>query len=57
MQWLINVFEMLPKDEAGILIQIKKAAAIENTTYALRGERHCVNKLRALASSIERGLL
>lgn len=54
---LIAAFEMLSKDEIGILIQIKKASAIENTTYALRGERHCVNKLRALANSIERGLL
>lgn len=54
---LIATFEMLSKDEIGILIPIKKASAIENTTYALRGERYCVNRLRALASSIEKGLL
>lgn len=54
---LIAAFEMLSKEEIGILTQIKKESAIENTTYALRGERHCVNRLRALASSIEKGLL
>lgn len=53
---LIAVFEMLSKDEIGILTPIKKASAIENTTYALRGERHCVNRLRALASAIEKGM-
>ena len=53
---LIAAFEMLSKNEIGILTQIKKASAIENTTYALRGEHHCVNRLRALASSIEKGL-
>lgn len=53
---LIAAFEMLSKDEIGILIQIKKASEIENTTYVLRGEHHCVNRLRALANSIEKGL-
>ncbi len=53
---LIAAFEMLSKDEIGILIQIKKESAIENTTYALRGEHYCINRLRALASSIEKGL-
>ncbi len=54
---LIAAFEILSKDEIGILTQIKKASATENTTYVLRGERHCINRLRALANSIEKGLL
>lgn len=53
---LIVAFEMLSQDEIGILTQIKKASETENTTYALRGEHHCVNRMRALASSIEKGL-
>lgn len=53
---LISVFELLSKEEIEILSQIKKASAIENTTYSLQGERHCVNRLRALANSIEEGL-
>lgn len=53
---LINAFGTLSKEEIGILSQVKKASAAENTTYSLRGETHCVNRLRALANAIERGL-
>lgn len=53
---LIAVFKILSKDEIGILTQIKKASATENTTFALCGEKYCVNRLRALANSIEKGL-
>ena len=53
---LISVFDLLSKEEIGILSQIKKASAIENTTYSLQGERHCINRLRALANAIEEGL-
>lgn len=53
---LITIIEMLSKEEIGILTQIKKASAAENVTYALQGERYCVNRLRALARAIEEGL-
>lgn len=54
---LINAFETLSKDEIGVLKQVKKASATENITYSIQGEKHCVNKLRALANAIEKGLL
>ncbi|MBQ9413732.1 MAG: hypothetical protein IJU16_01235 [Clostridia bacterium] len=53
---LINAFETLSKDEIGILTQVKKASSTENTTYEIQGEIHCVNRLRALANAIEKGL-
>lgn len=53
---LINAFSTLSKEEIGILSQVKKASAAENITYAIQGEKHCVNKLRALADAIEKGL-
>ena len=53
---LISTFETLSKDEIGILTQIKKASEAENTTYALQGESYCVNKLRAIANAIEKGI-
>lgn len=54
---LIDAFETLSKDEIGILTQVKKVPATENTTYVLRWGQCCVNRLRALANSIEKGLL
>ena len=53
---LIGAFEMLSKEEIGVLTQVKKASATENHTYAIRGEKNCVNRLRALATAIEKGL-
>lgn len=53
---LINAFGTLSKEEIGILSQVKKASAAENTTYAIQGEKHCVNRLRALADAIEKGM-
>lgn len=53
---LITIFCMISKDEIGILIQVKKASSLGNTTYSLQGEKHCVNKLRSLANAIEKGL-
>lgn len=54
---LINAFETLSKEEVGILKQVKKASATENITYAIQGEKYCVNRLRALANAIEKGLI
>ncbi len=54
---LINVFELLATHEVGVLNLIKKATSTENTTYAMRNEVQCVNRLRALASAIEGGIV
>ncbi len=53
---LINAFRTLSREEVGILSQVKKASADENTTYIIQGEKHCINRLRALAKAIEKGL-
>ena len=53
---LIHAFETLSKDEINVLTLIKKASSTENTTYSIQGEKRCINKLRALADAIERGL-
>ena len=54
---LISSFEILSREEIGLLTQVKKASAAENTTFAIQGEKRCVNRLRALANAIEKGLL
>lgn len=53
---LIDAFKKLSKEEIGVLTQVKKASATENTTYAIQDGKYCVNKLRALADAIEKGL-
>ncbi len=53
---LIHAFTLLSKEEIGVLSPIKKASAEENTTYAIREGKHCVNRLRSLADAIEKGL-
>lgn len=53
---LLNAFETLSKEEIGVLLQVKKAPSLENATYSIDGEYRSVNRLRALASAIEKGL-
>lgn len=53
---LINTFELLAKEEIGVLAQFKKASSTENTTYVIREETQSVNRLRALAKAIEKGM-
>lgn len=53
---LINTFELLSTEEIGVLTQIKKDSAIENNTYSMRNEIQRVNRLRALATAIEKGI-
>lgn len=53
---LINAFVTLSKEEIGVLVLIKKASSMENNTYAIRGEKYCINRLRALAQAIENGI-
>lgn len=52
---LISVFETLSQKEIGMLSPMKKAPFAENTIYELKSERGVVNRLRALASAIEKG--
>lgn len=54
---LINAFITLAKEEIGLLVLTKTASSIENNTYVIRGEKHCINRLRALANAIENGLV
>lgn len=53
---LVNTFELLSTEEIGVLMQIKKDSAMENNTYSMRNERQRVNRLRALAAAIEKGI-
>lgn len=53
---LIDTFELLSTEEIGVLTQIKKDSATENNTYSMCNEIQRVNRLRALASAIERGI-
>ena len=54
---LLNTFDTLSKGELGILSKVKSASAAENITYSMTGGEHSVNRLRAMASAIENGLL
>ena len=53
---LLSAFDILAKEEIGILTQIKKASSTENITYSIQGEKRCINHLRSLANAIEKGL-
>lgn len=53
---LLCVIETLSRPEIGIL-QIKNSArSVENTVYGIVGEKGNVNRLRALATAIDKGL-
>ncbi len=54
---LLNAFELLATEEVGVLNLVKKGTPEENTTYALKNGVQSVNRLRALATSIETGLV
>ena len=53
---LINVFETLAGEEIGILQKADGKDSPENMRYILRGVEKTINRLRALASAIERGI-
>ena len=53
---LMDVFDILSKQEIGILVLMSKASASENSTYMLADGKRTVNRLRAIASAIENGL-
>lgn len=53
---LCVVFDMLSKDEIGVLHPVNSTRAAENTTYMLHEGKGTANRLRALASAIEKGL-
>lgn len=53
---LLNVFETLSKSEIGVLSAVNNSRSPENTVYVLSEGKRVVNRLRALASAIEKGL-
>lgn len=53
---LLDVFATLSRNEIGVLSPVKKVSSAENITYILANEKRTVNRLRAVASAIERGL-
>lgn len=53
---LLNVFETLSRPEIGVLTTITSSRSPENTVYALTECKRAVNRLRALASAIDKGL-
>lgn len=53
---LINTFELLSTEEMGVLSPIKKDSTTENNTYSICNEVQRVNRLRALATAIEKGI-
>lgn len=53
---LMDVFDILSKQEIGILVLVSKASASENSTYMLAHGKSAVNRLRAIVSAIESGL-
>lgn len=54
---LLNVFEMLSRPEIGVLTTVAGSRSSENTVYILTEGKRVVNRLRALASAIDKGLL
>lgn len=53
---LLNVFEMLSRPEIGVLTAVTNSRSPENTVYTLTEGKRAVNRLRALASAIDKGL-
>lgn len=53
---LLDVFETLSQSDIGVLNAVKKVSSAENITYILKNEKRTVNRLRALAFAIEKGL-
>ena len=53
---LINSFDILAREEIGILQKIDGEGSPENVRYMLSGVEKTINHLRALASAIERGI-
>ena len=56
MEELIRAFEILSKEEIGVLSKVKEASSLENVTYSIDNGLRSVNWLRALATAIEKGL-
>lgn len=54
---LINTFELLAMEDIGVLNVDKKASPVENTTYSMKNELQKVNRMRTLASAIEKDII
>ena len=53
---LLNIFEILSKEEIGVLKGTDEKVTPENKRYVLKGAEKTINYLRALASAIETGI-
>lgn len=53
---LISGFNTLSNDQIGVLRRLKRNTNLENVQYVLCDENKVVNRLRALADAIEKGL-
>jgi len=53
---LLNVFETLSRPEIGVLTTVTSSRSPENTVYTLTEGKRVANRLRALASAIDKGL-
>lgn len=53
---LINGFDVLSNNQIGILKKVNQNSAPENVQYILCDERMAINRMRALANAIERGM-
>lgn len=53
---LLDVFETLSQSDIGVLNPVNTVSSAENITYILKNEKRTVNRLRALARAIEKGL-
>lgn len=53
---LLNSFETLSRPEIGVLTTVTSSRSPENTVYTLTEAKRVVNRLRALAAAIDKGL-
>lgn len=53
---LISGFNTLSNDQIGILKKVNKNNIPENVQYILCDEKKTINRMRALANAIEKGL-
>ncbi len=56
MDELLMVFKTLSQPEIGVLVPVSSASSAQNATYMLYNGGKAVNRLRALASAVEKGL-
>lgn len=53
---LISGFDTLSNNQTGILKKVSKNSTLENVQYVLCDEKRTINRMRALANAMEKGL-